>query len=136
LAKACDDLGAYAQAMMHFDAAHALLGEHVAKSGWIFDAASHATDVDRTIAFFTPAVTQAAALGSADDLPVLVVGMPRSGTTLVEQIVSSHPEIGAAGEQQFWPERSALMRGLMAGKVTPEMLRQAGDDYCALLRTL
>ena len=32
------------------------------------------------------------------DLPVLVVGMPRSGTTLVEQILASHPQVAGAGE--------------------------------------
>jgi len=36
--------------------------------------------------------------GSASQLPVFIVGLPRSGTTLVEQIVSSHPEVHGAGE--------------------------------------
>lgn len=36
--------------------------------------------------------------GSADDRPVFIVGMPRSGTTLVEQIAASHPKVHGAGE--------------------------------------
>lgn len=36
--------------------------------------------------------------GVAGDLPIFVLGMPRSGTTLVEQIISSHPRVRAAGE--------------------------------------
>ena len=39
---------------------------------------------------------------AADDLPVLIVGAPRSGTTLVEQILSSHPAVAAGGELPFW----------------------------------
>ncbi|TWT34802.1 tetratricopeptide repeat-containing sulfotransferase family protein [Blastopirellula retiformator] len=37
-------------------------------------------------------------VGSESDLPIFIVGMPRSGTTLVEQILSSHPEVCGAGE--------------------------------------
>ena len=41
---------------------------------------------------------QASGLGSESDHPVFVVGMPRSGTTLIEQIIFSHPEGAGAGE--------------------------------------
>ncbi len=41
--------------------------------------------------------------GSASQLPVFILGMPRSGTTLVEQIVSSHPDVYGAGELQAIP---------------------------------
>ncbi|MEZ6243131.1 MAG: sulfotransferase [Phycisphaerales bacterium] len=37
------------------------------------------------------------------DLPVLVVGMPRSGTTLVEQMLAAHPKIGTVGESHTLP---------------------------------
>lgn len=40
--------------------------------------------------------------GSKNNFPILVVGMPRSGTTLTEQILSSHPSILGAGELTFW----------------------------------
>src|SRR6202041_3342817 len=36
------------------------------------------------------------------NLPVFIVGMPRSGTTLTEQILSSHPAVAAGGELGFW----------------------------------
>jgi hypothetical protein len=41
---------------------------------------------------------------SSSQLPVLVVGMPRSGTSLIEQIIASHPEACGAGELAFWGE--------------------------------
>lgn len=39
---------------------------------------------------------------SSSNLPILVVGMPRSGTSLIEQIIASHPAVGGAGEVEFW----------------------------------
>ncbi len=41
-------------------------------------------------------------LGSDDTIPIIIVGMPRSGTTLTEQIISSHPYVKPAGEVAFW----------------------------------
>lgn len=41
--------------------------------------------------------------GIADDRPVFVVGMPRSGTSLMEQILAAHPEIGGIGESPAMP---------------------------------
>lgn len=38
------------------------------------------------------------ASGSGSDVPIFIIGMPRSGTTLVEQILASHPQVAAAGE--------------------------------------
>ena len=43
-------------------------------------------------------------LGHATDRPIFVLGMPRSGTTLVEQILASHPDVSAAGEMPFISE--------------------------------
>lgn len=49
-------------------------------------------------AVFTRDFYSASPLGSDDPLPVIIVGMPRSGTTLVEQIIASHPQAAGAGE--------------------------------------
>jgi len=40
--------------------------------------------------------------GNASERPVFIVGMPRSGTSLTEQILASHPQVYAAGERLFW----------------------------------
>jgi tetratricopeptide (TPR) repeat protein len=51
---------------------------------------------------FSPSLMSAAqAFGSSSELPIFVVGMPRSGTTLIEQILASHPEVHGAGELRF-----------------------------------
>ena len=41
--------------------------------------------------------------GSSSSLPIFVLGMPRSGTTLTEQIIASHPKVYGAGELQYMP---------------------------------
>jgi tetratricopeptide (TPR) repeat protein len=104
LGKAYDDLGDYAEAMRHYDEANRLRAMRL-------DRAALAAKYDNFIEGST-----AEALASArqaltrpadprDDLPVLIVGMPRSGTTLVEQILSSHPAVAAGGELNFWGDR-------------------------------
>jgi hypothetical protein len=62
--------------------------------------------------------------------------MPRSGTTLVEQIISSHPGVRAGGELNFWPTRGA--RWHEAGAVGNEMkfLRGAASDYLRVLKDI
>lgn len=70
-----------------------------------FERASHKHLVDRLIAIYTDDLFQRfAGFGSESKIPVLIVGMPRSGTTLVEQILSSHPEVGAGGELRAMAE--------------------------------
>src|SRR5580693_2220254 len=101
LGKAAEDLGDYALAMQHFDAADA-----VRRGSASFDSAAFSNEIDRLIARCTPElIARAPELGSCDATPVLIVGMPRSGTTLVEQIVSMHPQVGAGDELNFWNER-------------------------------
>jgi tetratricopeptide (TPR) repeat protein len=55
--------------------------------------------VDRTIKAYPPTLfDRLESLAAASDLPVFILGMPRSGTTLTEQIISSHPDVAGAGE--------------------------------------
>ena len=55
--------------------------------------------IDRVIATFTPElIARGRGWGDPDPRPVFVVGLPRSGTTLIEQILASHPQVHGAGE--------------------------------------
>ena len=132
LGKAADDLGDYALAMHHLDAADA-----VRRGSTSFDSVAFDTEIDHMIARCTPdLIARAPELGSGDATPVLIVGMPRSGTTLVEQIVSSHPEVGAGGELNFRNERGAAWHQAgLAGTETP-FLGEASTDYLDLLREI
>ena len=132
LGKAADDLGRYALAMQHFDAADA-----VRQGSASFDSAAFDTEVNLLIERCTPdLISRAPELGTGDTTPVLIIGMPRSGTTLVEQIVSSHPKVGAGGELNFWNEQGAAWH--QAGSAEPKapFLRQAAAHYLGVLRTI
>ena len=64
-----------------------------------FDVEQYRAWVDGVIDVFKPEVISKYSLsGSQSSLPVLVVGMPRSGTTLTEQMIASHHQAGGAGE--------------------------------------
>src|SRR5580704_9261713 len=130
IGKAADDLGNYAAAMQHFDAADA-----VRRDSLPFDSAAFAIEIDRLIARCTPEwITRAPELGSRDATPVLIIGMPRSGTTLVEQIVSMHPEVGAGGELNFWNQRGAEWHVAPADEI--QFLAKAAADYLGVLRAI
>jgi hypothetical protein len=84
------------------------------------------------------------------DLPVLIVGMPRSGTTLTEQVLSSHPSVGAGGELRFWGRKVSEWRfppsddtfgraerlPLRLGSVEADELSRAAEEYRAALRAI
>ncbi|MGO9673255.1 MAG: tetratricopeptide repeat-containing sulfotransferase family protein [Methylocella sp.] len=132
LGKAADDLGDYALAMQHFDAADALR-----RGSASFDSTAFDTEINRLIARCTPdLIARAPELGSGDATPVLIIGMPRSGTTLVEQIVSSHPEVSAGGERNFWNERGAAWRQAGPAGTEAPFLGQAAADYLGVLRAV
>ena len=132
IGKAADDLGDYALAMQHFDAADA-----VRRGSASFDSAAFSIEIDRLIARCTPElIARAPELGSCDATPVLILGMPRSGTTLVEQIVSMHPEVGAGDELNFWNERGAAWHSSGAAGNEKPFLAKAAADYLGVLRAI
>jgi tetratricopeptide (TPR) repeat protein len=132
IGKAAEDLGDYALAMRHFDAADALRRGSVP-----FDSATFSIEIERLIAHSTPErIARAAELGSGDRTPVVIIGMPRSGTTLVEQIVSMHPGVGAGGELQFWNQRGAVWRRSGTAGDGTAFLAKAAADYISVLRAI
>jgi tetratricopeptide (TPR) repeat protein len=94
-----DDVGAYSQAFEDYKRANDLSLELSPR--YQPDARTHF--VDQQIRAYTRDVISNLAPGASDsDRPVFVVGMPRSGTTLTEQIIASHPAARGAGELEFW----------------------------------
>jgi tetratricopeptide (TPR) repeat protein len=113
LGRLLDGRGAYDDAFATVQAAAALVKQDNAANGQSFDAAQYLRYVSDLSAVFSPeALLSIAGYGSHSELPVFVVGMPRSGTTLVEQIISSHPKVFGAGElQDFTSLAQALENG-------------------------
>ncbi|HEY5301054.1 MAG TPA: sulfotransferase [Acetobacteraceae bacterium] len=132
LGKVHDDLHEYAEAMRHFDAANGVRARSIS-----LDRAVLASWVDRLIERFTPDLfDRLAAFGTADETPLLIVGMPRSGTTLVEQIVSSQPAIAAGDELPFWVKYAAGWDGVDGEGFTVEAAHGVAAAYLGLLREI
>lgn len=93
--KIYNDLSDYDKAFDHFEKGKAL-------SGKSFDIALHIQRVDMLVELFNAGFFLGRKGREAQGpVPVFVVGMPRSGTTLIEQILSSHPEVHGAGELPY-----------------------------------
>jgi tetratricopeptide (TPR) repeat protein len=132
IGKLLDDLGEYREAMQHFD-----MGNRIRARTVRFDQAALAEVIDRLIGRFTPAFfADNAGFGLEDETPLFIVGMPRSGTTLVEQIVSSHPEIAAGEELFFWSNRAARRGIAEARTLTAEAGHALAAEYIAMLRRI
>jgi hypothetical protein len=136
-----DNAGRYDDAFPSFAEANALYRRHRAEAGERFDIAALHGQVDDLIELATPAFfSVAAAWGTASQVPVFIVGMPRSGTSLVEQIAASHSCVFGAGELNafggIWARLSAHNRGLPVERWDEPLARQLADGHVAYLRTL
>ena len=98
LAKACEDLGNYEQAYAHYGEGNALR-KKLLKYDINVD-----VDLFKKIKSSYPKIVQNSLASESfpnNLTPIFIVGMPRSGTTLVEQIISSHSQVTGAGELNF-----------------------------------
>jgi tetratricopeptide (TPR) repeat protein len=139
LAKAYDDLG------RHDDSFHHLRAGNAIKRGTIaYDEATTLSDTARTSQVFSPEImSKLAGHGAASSVPIFIVGIPRSGSTLIEQILASHPQICGGGElPQFAAAVTEL--GNSCGVSFPDLitnlsggaLRQLGERYLAEIAPL
>src|SRR5262249_14149635 len=129
IGKALDDLGEYSRAIAHFDEAN---------RNWCvgrdFDRNAHSKTVDQMTAIVDRnLVDRLNALGSTSDLPILVVGLPRSGTTLLEQVLVRHPEIGAGGEVEFWLQKVEAIQFGTRAMEEPDSVAGLAENYLSLL---
>jgi tetratricopeptide (TPR) repeat protein len=125
IGKANDDLKDYARAFHAYAKANNWYGSREP-----FDRAAYREDVDRTISFFDSTRLNVAATRNESDMPILIVGMPRSGTTLTEQIISSHPLVHGAGEMTFWTDvKKELVNEGYAAALTDACQEKIAADY-------
>jgi tetratricopeptide (TPR) repeat protein len=81
---------------------HYLKANMLKRSSITYEPQSHTGFVDRLVKTYSQTYFRDQGPGGSDsELPLFIVGMPRSGTTLVEQIISSHPQVFGAGEVEF-----------------------------------
>ena len=124
LGKYFDDVKQYEQAFEHYRTANELTKRY----GSTYDREKLTQTADRMIGSFHRA-SQAA---EGSELPVLIVGMPRSGTSLAEQILASHPQVFGAGELPFWGTAYGEYRQADPAD-NPRVLRRLAQDYLAEL---
>jgi tetratricopeptide (TPR) repeat protein len=129
LGKYHDDIGRYDEAFRHYRQANEL-GK---RSGPVYQAAQLSRQVDETIGMFDRAFVRASHGGaSLSELPVFVIGMPRSGTSLTEQILASHPQVFGAGEVEFWDQAFAAFRDAgPASEAAAAALAKIAREYLA-----
>jgi tetratricopeptide (TPR) repeat protein len=132
LAKALEDDGRYAESWDHYEKGNALRREEVD-----YDADETHAQRERTRALFTPAFfAERKGWGHDAPDPIFIVGLPRSGSTLLEQILSSHSQVEGTMEL---PDIIAMARRLGGKKrkddvrLYPEVLANLSrDDIRAL----
>ncbi|WP_374393609.1 sulfotransferase [Sphingopyxis sp.] len=100
LGKALEDIGEYHRSFSHYAAGNAL-----ARAGRPHDAASFGGEVARAIATLTPALLRAReGQGHDSNAPIFILGMPRAGSTLIEQILASHSAVEGTAELPYISE--------------------------------
>ncbi|OZA74080.1 MAG: hypothetical protein B7X77_08975 [Caulobacter sp. 39-67-4] len=136
LGKALEDARLYADSFQHYAAGAAIRRQQVD-----YDPDENHADVARSRAVFTPALLAATAgQGCPAPDPIFVVGLPRSGSTLIEQILASHSQVEGTMEL---PDLIVMARRLggkanrradstypeMLAELSPEALRELGEEY-------
>jgi len=92
--------------------------------------------VDRIIEDFA-ALDDQIQVSSAPPIPIFIIGMPRSGTSLAEQILASHPEIFGGGEIVFWSSvYDAWFETRVRDEPTKPLLQRYAADYLGKLQAL
>jgi len=136
LGKALEDAGQYAEAFGHYEKGNALRKERVA-----FEPEGAAEHLRRSRALFTTAFfREREGAGCAADDPIFILGLPRSGSTLIEQILSSHPLVEGTmelpdimsiaarlGEKKKRGQRSLYPESLLA--LDRDALAKLGEEY-------
>lgn len=136
LARALHDRGLYREAFEHYAEGNRQRADEIGYDG--SELTEEVAEVERVAdAAFIDALPDAAV---GDSVPVFIVSLPRSGSTLLEQMLGSHPDIEPVGELPYAP---AILRGVMElatrrGRMTvpqlvaslpPAQAAALGQDY-------
>ena len=131
LGRALGDQGDHAAAFRHL-----LDGNALKRRRTVYDEAATLGALAHSRALFSDDVMRRLeGAGAPSDVPVFIVGMPRSGSTLVEQVLASHPAVLGVGESSGFERALRRVRGAGSVALSAEGLRGLGADYLASLPT-
>jgi tetratricopeptide (TPR) repeat protein len=134
LGKMLDDANRFDEAFAHYARANSLVLQMRHAAGERYSSDQFARQVDRSIATFTPDFfARTRDWGEPSELPVFIVGMPRTGTSLVEQIAASHPDVFGAGELRDVGNIAAALSWAECG---PGPIKDAAGKQLQRLRLL
>lgn len=136
LGKAYEDIGDYGRSFDFFTEANRI--KRMTYTYTTADSEGFFARIQET--FSTDFISDHMDMGVDDATPIFILGMPRSGTTLVEQILASHPVVCGAGELNYIAELAAAL--CPAGSTFPDLspdldadaLSGLGADYLKRLR--
>lgn len=132
LGKYCDDLGDYDRAFSHYLRANNLTKLY----GPAHDRQQFTRDVDRLARTYDRAWARTPRDHAMQSTrPVFIIGMPRSGTSLAEHILASHPSVFGAGELPFWSDAAAAYAAA-TGEDMQNLAANLGKDYLRRLDEL
>jgi tetratricopeptide (TPR) repeat protein len=102
-----------------------------------FDRTELAALTERTIKRYSATAIRAKVDGASESMcPIFIVGMIRSGTTLLDQVISSHPQVASAGEPVFWMREADRVRRLGDVRLTSNQVRELAANYLAALEAV
>jgi tetratricopeptide (TPR) repeat protein len=133
IAKTYADLQMYKESMAHYDVANgdAAIAQRVYSR---YDPEAFPRFLSTCQAIFAPEFfLRHSGLANPSRQPIFIVGMMRSGTTLMEQILSSHPEVTAAGEQHFWTSLAPSLIHPASQELNTDRVRSFQLGYLDLL---
>jgi tetratricopeptide (TPR) repeat protein len=146
LGRLLDRLGQPDNAFQHYKETNRLRRELIQSTRDAHDADENSRFVDRLIALFSPRwFERVRGLGLDTEEPVFIIGMPRSGSSLVEQILSNHPDVAGAGELRDLPNSVQALPARLGTsepypdcltRLEPMVIRQLGEEYLARVRDL
>jgi tetratricopeptide (TPR) repeat protein len=120
LAQVSDATGDYARAAACLVEAKGIQQAEWTRRRQLYDAADHQQFVDRVLAAYTPEhFARVRGFGLDSQRPVFIFGLPRSGTTLVEQVLASHSQVFGAGELRLAQQSFQALPGIVGLEAAP-----------------